>query len=115
MIRVTLRPMQEILAARRLTGEASLFLANEVGRTCDPYVPMQTGMLKSVKRITPVQTGAQLVYTMPYAKQQYYSGRTEGQSRTGALRGRMWFERAKAAHGTGWIKSTAQYIGGRIT
>ena len=65
-------PTAKILKSRGLgrdTG-ARKFLASEVKRLCDPYVPMQQGALKNNAIIA--SDGSQLVYTQPYAHYQYY-------------------------------------------
>lgn len=65
-------PTAKILKARGLGSDtgARKYLASEVKRFCDPYVPMQQGDLKN--RATIAADGSQLVYTQPYAHYQYY-------------------------------------------
>lgn len=46
------------------------YLASEVVRLSDKYVPMQQGMLKNQRQIA--SDGSQIVYTQPYAHYQYY-------------------------------------------
>ena len=62
----------KIMRQRGLGGDfgAQRFLASEVARLCDPYVPMQQGMLKNQRIIA--QDGSSLTYTQPYAHYQYY-------------------------------------------
>lgn len=62
----------KILASRGLGGDKSAqkYLASEVKRLSDPYVPMQQGALKN--RVTIAGDGSYLVYTQPYAHYQYY-------------------------------------------
>lgn len=62
----------KILRSRGLGGDNSVqrFLASEVKRLCDPYVPMQQGALKN--QTTIASDGSQLIYTQPYAHYQYY-------------------------------------------
>lgn len=62
----------KILAARGLgaTNKARKYLASEVVRLSDPYVPMQQGHLKNQKTIA--SNGSQIVYTQPYAHYQWY-------------------------------------------
>ena len=47
-----------------------VFLASEVKRFCDPYVPMQQGLLKNQAVVA--SDGSTLTYTQPYAHYQYY-------------------------------------------
>ena len=63
---------KKILDQRGLGGDyrAQKFLASEVARFCDPYVPMQQGVLKNTYQIS--STGDALTYTAPYAHYQYY-------------------------------------------
>lgn len=98
---------QKILASRGLgsSPKAQKFLASEVVRLADPYVPMQQGMLKNQRQIA--SDGSQIVYTQPYAHYHYYgevmAGRPPksytGKKLTysgGALRGARWIERMVA-------------------
>lgn len=70
-VKVDINPAK-ILRARGLGSDtgACKFLASEVKRLCDPYVPMQQGALKN--NATIAADGSQLVYTQPYAHYQYY-------------------------------------------
>ena len=65
-------PTAKILKSRGLGSDtgARRFLASEVKRFCDPYVPMQQGLLKNQAVIA--SDGSQLIYTQPYAHYQYY-------------------------------------------
>lgn len=62
----------KILKSRGLGSDNGVqkYLASEVKRLSDPYVPMQQGMLKNQSTIA--ADGSQLVYTQPYAHYQYY-------------------------------------------
>lgn len=63
---------KKILEARGLgrNNKVQKYLASEVARLSDPYVPMQQGMLKNQRQIA--QDGSQLVYPAPYAHYQWY-------------------------------------------
>ena len=69
-VKVDISPAK-ILAKRGLGGDkaAQKYLASEVKRLSDPYVPFQQGMLKN--RVTIAGDGSYLVYTQPYAHYQY--------------------------------------------
>lgn len=68
---------------------AQKYVDNEVLRRCNPLVPFKTGTLVGTgKRNKP----GEVTYNTPYAKKQYYQGRTGGQ------RGRLWFARMKASN-----------------
>ena len=70
-VKVDINPVT-ILRARGLGSDtgARKYLASEVKRLSDPYVPMQQGMLKNSATIA--GDGSSLVYTQPYAHYQYY-------------------------------------------
>lgn len=96
----------KILNSRGLGGnhKAQKYLASEVARFCDPYVPMQQGFLKNQHTIA--ADGSQLIYTQPYAHYHYYgevmAGRApkkytgEKLKHHGANRGPMWDKRMLA-------------------
>lgn len=73
---------------------------SEVLRKCDPYVPMQTGMLKKSGILGTVIGSGVVEYIAPYARLQYYGNGGNGLEGTasGGKRGKMWFERMKANH-----------------
>ena len=97
----------KILASRGLgsSKKAQKYLASEIVRLSDPYVPMQQGDLKN--RRTIAADGSQIVYTQPYAHYQYYGKAMGGRppkSYTGddltysgaPMRGPRWVERMLA-------------------
>lgn len=63
---------KKILAERGLgsSNKVQKYVASEVARLSDPYVPMQQGHLKNLHTIA--ADGSQIVYTQPYAHYQYY-------------------------------------------
>lgn len=94
----------KILKSRGLGSSTKVqqYLASEVRRLSDPYVPMQQGDLKN--RNTIASDGSQIVYTQPYAHYQYYGEVMAGRapkSYTGKkltyngapMRGARWTER----------------------
>ncbi len=92
-------------------SEAQEFVDSEVLRTCEPFVPLRTGMLiKSGILGTYIGSG-EVSYIAPYAKSQYYSQRKPG-SMTGPLRGPYWFDRAKAIYKRHWIEGARRIAGG---
>ena len=70
----------KIMRQRGMGGDhgAQRFLASEVQRLCDPYVPMQQGMLKNQNIIA--QDGSSITYTQPYAHYQYYGQAMAGRA-----------------------------------
>ena len=103
-VTIDIDPADAILLKRHLqdNGPAQLFFANEVARLCDPYVPMQQGMLKNTKEIT---TGS-VTYVQPYAQKQYYENKGNG------LRGSYWDKRMWTDRGDEVVKSIAMFVGG---
>ena len=81
-------------------SSAQKIVDSEVLRKCDPYVPMQTGMLKKSGILGTVVGSGVVEYIAPYAKRQYYTNGGNGRDGTskGGKRGKFWFERMKAAH-----------------
>lgn len=64
-------PTAKILRERGLGSDtgARKYIASEVKRLCDPYVPMQQGILNN--NVTIAGDGSYIVYTQPYAHYQY--------------------------------------------
>ena len=75
-----------------------VFIDNEVLRKCDPYVPMDTGMLKKSGILGTVVGSGEVIYIAPYARIQYYNNKGTGNNNKSGLRGPYWFERMKADH-----------------
>ena len=111
----------KIMRQRGLGGDfgAQRFLASEVVRLCDPYVPMQQGMLKNQRIIA--QDGSSVTYTQPYAHYQYYGEAMAGRAPkkyTGnkldyhgaPMRGPQWEKRMMADKGRELEKSLEAFI-----
>jgi len=97
----------------RRYSRAQVFVDSEVLRLSEPFTPLLTGtMIKSGILGTDVGSG-KVQWITPYAKDQYYRGRSPGLSKFGPLRGRFWFERMKEVHGTKIIKGAKQIAGGK--
>ena len=124
--RFKLHNIQQTLARRGLEeqGKAQQFLDNEVIRTTDSYVPLDSGKLKQ-SAISGTKVGSgKVVYNTPYAKYQYYGKLMVGkapktltnkdlQYHSGdSKRGSFWFERSKADNLDAWLNGVAQVIGG---
>jgi len=125
----------EILKRRGLGGDnrAQKYLASEVKRLSDPYVPMQSGTLKNTAVVA--ADGSSLTYIQPYAHYQYtgkvmgpnYQAK-DGEWRSGdapkhytgdsltysggGLRGPQWDKRMLADKGDELARNLAQYVGG---
>ena len=78
-------PKAEILKRLGLggTNKVQKYIASQVKRLCDPYVPMQQGALKN--NATIAGDGSSIVYTQPYAHYQY-EGKVYGPNYTNGER-----------------------------
>lgn len=116
-------PTAAIMAKRGLgrSNRARKFIASEVKRLSDPYVPMQSGRLKNAVQIA--ADGSSLIYTGPYAHYhwigqvmagrapKHYTGR--GMRYHGApMRGKQWTVRMLASHSRDLETSVAHFVGG---
>lgn len=113
-------PTAKILKSRGLGSDtrARKYLASEVKRLCDPYVPMQSGDLKN--RATIAADGSYIVYTQPYAHYQYYGEAMAGRAPKhytgkalkyhGANRGKQWDKRMLADKSGDLERSIEAYI-----
>lgn len=117
-------PTEKILAKRGLgkSNQARKFIASEVKRLSDPYVPMQSAFLKNSAHIS--SDGSNLIYRGPYAHYhwlgelmagrapKHYTGR--GMNYHGApMRGRQWTVRMLADGSHVLTASVAKKIGGK--
>lgn len=113
-----------ILKERGLGGDnrAQKYLASEVWRLCDPYVPMQSGTLKNTAVIA--LDGSSITYVQPYAHYQYagqvLAGRAPkkptGASLTysgGGMRGSHWDKRMMADKSQELTNNLAKFVGGK--
>lgn len=105
-----MKSTDEILEKRGLeeNGEVQQIIDSEVLRRCEPYVPLDQGVLiNSGTQHTEIGSGA-VKYQTPYARPQYYGNK----SRSG--RGGLWFERMKIDHKDDILKMAAECSGGKI-
>lgn len=113
----------KILSLRGLGASdgARKFLASEVKRLCDPYVPMAQGTLKNTTRVA--ADGSAVVYPAPYAHYQYYGevmvGRAPKQYtgkpidyHGGPTRGKEWDRRMMADRGDELLDAFAKHVRG---
>lgn len=126
--RLKIHSIQQSLASRGLEerGKAQQFLDNEVIRTTDAYVPLDSGKLKQ-SAISGTKVGSgKIVYNTPYAKYQFYQKLMVGKApktltnkdlkyHSGdSKRGGFWFTRSKADNLDAWLKGVSQVIGGHV-
>lgn len=86
---------------------AQVFVDSAVMRLSDPYVPFDTGVLKTSTILATVVGSGGVEYNTPYARKQYLENKGNG------LRGRHWFERMKADHKEEIFAGAAKITGGK--
>lgn len=109
----------EILKNRGLgiNKEAQKFLASEVERLCQPYVPFQQGTLQNSAKVG----DDEIIYPGPYAHYQYHGEVMAGRApkhytgkpikyHGGPMRGKEWDKRMMADNKDELHKSIAAYI-----
>lgn len=112
-------------------GLVAKFMASEVKRLCEPYVPMQRGVMKNSAQIS--GNGKHLIYPGPYAHYQH-TGEVYGPNipigdgrfiskapkrptgkrikyHGGPMRGDHWEKRMMADHRDDLERSTENYMG----
>ena len=112
----------KILRARGMGGDnrVQVYLASEVKRLCDPYVPMQQGLLKNTAAVS--ADGKSITYVQPYAHYQYYGEVMAGrapQKYTGdkltyhgtPMRGPRWEKRMLADKSDDLVRNIQTYMG----
>jgi hypothetical protein len=96
---------------RRYT-EAQIFVDSEVLRSCEPYVPFDTGMLMHSGTLgTEIGSGT-VQWIAPYARYQYYMKNRKKVNERKPLAGSFWFERMKEVHGRRIISEARKIAGG---
>lgn len=108
--RLEINPTQVLLKVRGLEegGRVQKTVDSEVLRYCDPYVPFDTGALKTSGITATVIGSGEVVYNTPYARRQYY----ENSGKSGGLRGKQWFERMKADRKEDILRAAKAEAGG---
>lgn len=91
-------------------SRAQIFVDTQVLRLSDPYVPMQTGMLKQSGTLGTEIGSGEVLWIAPYAQKQYYD--TADYRDYDPQRGGHWFERMKADHGPAIIAGAKRRAGG---
>lgn len=117
-------PAAAIMAKRGLgrSNRARKFIASEVKRLSDPYVPMQSGHLKNSAQVA--ADGSSITYRGPYAHYhwvgeamagrapRHYTGRPM-KYHGAPMRGRKWTEVMLASRSGDLTASVARYVGGK--
>jgi hypothetical protein len=95
----------------RRYSRAQKFVDSEVLRLSEPFTPLLTGTLIRTGILGTDVGSGKVSWIAPYARRQYYNGRAPGESKTGPLRGRFWFERMKEVHGKTIIAGAKKMVG----
>lgn len=113
----TMKSTAELLKKRNLEngGLTQQYIDKEVLRLNDRYIPKRTGALINSGTLHTRIGSGKVIYETPYARQQYYHNAGRGLQGTagGGLRGRLWFERMKAAHRGEILENAAKISGAR--
>lgn len=109
----TMKSKEELKNARGLEpgGAAQKFLDTQVVAATEPYVPMDTGLLKSAPGTS--YGSGEVRYNTVYAHYQLVSGRAPGTSIHGPLRGREFWNRMKADCKEKLLQALARYVGAK--
>lgn len=114
-VQIQMEPAEELLRRRGIErgGKVQKYIDSKVVSFCDKYVPFKSGLLK--RALGTVFGSGFVRYSTPYARKQYYGnsgGGREGTANKG-LRGRLWFERMKAAHKNEILNGAVRIAGAR--
>ena len=95
----------------RRYSKAQTFVDSAVLHYSEPFTPLRTGTLIRTGILGTDVGSGKVQWIAPYAKRQYYKGRSPGVSKTGPLRGRFWFERMKELFGEKIIRAAKALVG----
>lgn len=110
-MRLTLKTADDIKREHGLEqgGAVQQYIDGAVTGFCEPYVPYDTGALKSSPYNYSPPGGGKVIYGVDYARKQYLENKGgEG------LRGAQWFARMKADRGNEIIEGAAIRAKGRV-
>lgn len=84
-----------------------LYIDSEILRYSDKYTPKKTGKLIESGTFGTKKGSGVIKYTAPYAKRQYFAGKSSGQ------RGRKWVKRMWLSQGKHIIKNANKILNGK--
>ena len=104
-VKINLDSAEQILLKRHLNrnGPAQKLFTSEVARLSDPYVPMDTGVMKNTRIIGTDK----VTYPQVYSRKQWNENKGKG------LRGKMWCLRMWADRGKEVVNTIAKFVGGK--
>lgn len=92
-------------------SRAQMWLDQSVLSLCEPYIPIQTSMLRQSGILGTDVGSGEVAWIAPYAHKQYYD--TAETRDYDPLCGGHWFERMKADHGRQLIAGACMLAGGK--
>lgn len=94
---IELNPISMILKAHGFGngGKLQKFADVTIATKMEPYVPFYTGGLRKSVKSSNFGSG-ELIYSTPYARSQFFSGRKAGTKGQAPLEGRRWDKRFEA-------------------
>jgi len=106
-------------------SKAQMFVDSEVLRLSEPYLPFQSGMLRTSGILGTVIGSGEVVWNSPYARYLYYGKVMVGKAPKkvtnkdltyyfAPMRGAFWFERMKKDKGQSILDKSAIIAGGGI-
>ena len=126
LVRIQMDDKDRILLKRHLgtDGKAHTYLANQMIRLSDPYVPMDTGTMKNLVHITPGGNGVYIIYPAIYSRYHWHGkvmiGRApkkvtnKNMNYRDPRRGPYWVQRMWADRGREIVANVADYTGGHL-
>ena len=83
------------------------YVDSEILRRSDPLVPFKNGKLKESGIFGTKKGSGTVKYNAPYAKKQYFSGKSSSQ------KGRLWVRRMWTSQGKDIVKNANKILNGR--
>lgn len=112
-VKIDFNPSQ-VIQARGLNknGSAQQYFTKQCYNHMEKYVPYKTGMLRTSVNINTDN----LVFTMPYARKQFYTNMGNGTDgiNKGGLRGPHWSKRMWNNEGNEILNDLANKVGGHL-
>ena len=99
MIRIKVTPHLGRIKAKipAIRQRVTTFVGDELLRKSDPYIPLDTSMLRDSGVMHSDRKKSTLIWDVPYAKPQWEHGTGRHNNTTG-LRGKKWADRAWIDH-----------------
>lgn len=114
---IRINPTNRIIAERGLgkNKKVQKFVDSECIRRMAKYTPFRTGTLVHSATLGTVIGSGKIKQSTPYARHNYYYNGGNGLQGTasGGLRGRLWFERMKAANKRAILDGARRLAGAR--